>query len=116
MNVVLSGLYFCEACLDDLVVCSNSWMEHMDHLQTVFSNLKEAGLTVNLSTCEFRQATVTYLGKVVGGGQVRPVQMKVESIIKFPVPTSRTELRRYLGMVGYYREGCKNFSTTSFPN
>lgn len=63
MNLVLSGLAFCEAHLDDLVVCSDSWVEHVDHLQTVFSHLTDAGLTVNLSKCEFRQATVTYLGK-----------------------------------------------------
>lgn len=115
MNVVLSGLSFSEAYLDDLVVYSNSLVEDVDHLQTVFSRLKEAGLTVNLSKCEFAQATVTYLGKVVGGGQVRPVQAKVESIVKFPVPTTRTERRRYLAMVGYYRGFCKNVSAVASP-
>lgn len=96
MNIVLAGLSFCEAYLDDSVVCSVSWSEHVEHVHAVFHRLKEAGLTVNLSKCEFGQATVTYLGKVVGGGQA-----KVECIEAFPVPTNRTELRRYLAMVGY---------------
>lgn len=52
----------------------------MEDLHAVFCRLEEAGLTVNLSKCEFGQAMVTYLGKVVGGGQVRPVQAKVECI------------------------------------
>lgn len=90
MNIVLSGLSFCEAYLDDLVVCSETWVEHLEHLRVVYGRLKEANLTVNLSKCQFAQATVTYLGKVVGGGQVRPVQAKVESIVAFPVPTTRT--------------------------
>ncbi|KAJ8414418.1 hypothetical protein AAFF_G00052880, partial [Aldrovandia affinis] len=53
----------------------------------------------NLVKCEFGQATVTYLGKVVGRGQVRPVDAKVEAIYQFPVPRTRRDLRRFLGMV-----------------
>lgn len=115
MNAVLSGLSFCEAYLDDLVICSSTWTEHIDHLSTVFARLSEANLTINLSKCEFGQATVTYLGKRVGGGEVRPVQAKVEAILSVPVPTNRTELRRYLAMVGYYRGFCKNFSSVAAP-
>lgn len=115
MNLVLSGLPFCEAYLDDLVVCSESWSEHKEHLRVVFCRLNEAGLTVNLAKCEFGQATVVYLGKIVGGGLVRPVQVKVECIEAFPVPTNRTELRRYLAMVGYYRGFCKKFSAVASP-
>lgn len=60
-----------------------------------------------MSKCEFGQATETYLGKVVDGGQVRPLQAKVECIKAFPLPTNRTELHRCLVMVGYYRSFCK---------
>lgn len=115
MNAVLSGLSFCEAYLDDLVICSSSWTEHVDHLSSVFVRLSEASLTVNLSKCEFGQATVTYLGKRVGGGEVRPLQAKVEAILAVPVPKTRTELRRYLAMVGYYRGFCENFSAVASP-
>lgn len=45
MNIVLSGLSFCEAYLDDLVVCSETWVEHLEHLRVVFGRLKEANLT-----------------------------------------------------------------------
>lgn len=71
INVILSGLPFCKAYLDDLVCESQG--EYLQRLQTVFCHLTDANLTVNLSKCEFRQSTMTYLWKVVGGGQVHPI-------------------------------------------
>lgn len=65
---------------------------------------------MNLAKCEFAKATVTYLGKVVGQGHVWPVYPKV-SAIEFPVPTTKKELMRFLGLVTYYRCFCRNFST-----
>lgn len=115
INGVLDGVPNCEAYLDDLVIYSATWPSHMAHLSTVFRRLSEANLTINLAKCEFGQATVVYLGKVVGRGQVRPVQSKVEAILNYPPPTTRRELRRFLGMVGYYRSFCKNFSAFASP-
>ncbi len=65
----------------------------------------------NLAKCEFGKATVTYLGRQVGQGQVRPVEAKVTAIVKCPIPTTRRALHRFLGMAGYYRKFCRNFST-----
>ncbi len=70
---------------------------------------------MNLSKCEFGCATVTYLGKEVGNGQVRPLNSKVQAILDFPVPTSKKELRRFLGMTGYYRCFCKKNSVVASP-
>ena len=72
-------------------------------------------LTVNLAKCEFAKATVAYLGKVVGQGQLRPVQAKVSAIAKYPVPANKKELQRFLGLVGYYRSFCESFSTVAAP-
>lgn len=115
INNVLEGVSNCEAYLDDLILYSATWPEHLALLSTVFSRLSDANLSVNLAKCEFGQATVVYLGKVVGGGQVRPIQSKVEAILNYPVPSTRRELRRFLGMVGYYRSFCKNFSAIATP-
>ncbi len=81
----------------------------------MFSRLAEVSLTLNLAKCEFGQATITYLGKEVGQGQVRPVEAKVTAVTEFPIPATRKELRRFLGMAGYYRNFCKNFSTVVNP-
>ena len=115
VNHVLAGLSSCEAYIGDLVVFCATWCSHVIHLRDVFEKLSAANLTINLAKCEFGQAKVVYLGKVVGGGEVRPVHSKVEAILKYPAPTTRRELRRFLGMVGYYRSFCKNFSVVAAP-
>ena len=55
---------------------------------------------------EFGKATVKYLGHIVGQGKVRPLDAKIQTIAKFPIPTSQKELARFLGMAGYYRNFC----------
>lgn len=115
MRHVLSGVTNCEAYLDDVVIYSASWEDHLNSLNQVFSRLSEASLTLNLVKCEFAKAVVTYLGKKVGQGQVRPVEEKVAAILNFPIPTNKRELRRFLGMAGYYRSFCKNFASVVVP-
>lgn len=115
VNTVLGNVPNCTAYLDDVVVHSAEWEEHMRSLRAVFQRLADASLTVNLAKCDFGKASVTYLGKQVGGGEVRPISAKVAAINDFPVPTTRRELRRFLGMIGYYRGFCRNFSSVSAP-
>lgn len=81
----------------------------------VFDHLQAFSLTLNLAKCEFGRATVTYLGKQLSQGEVRPVADKVQAIVQFPVPNSKRQLRRFLGMAGYYRGFCKNFSDVVLP-
>lgn len=58
---------------------------------------------------------MTYLGKAVGQSHVQPVYANVSVVDKFPVPTTKKELMRFLGLVGYYRCFCHNFSTLVAP-
>lgn len=115
MNRVVSGLEGCSVYLDDLVIYSDTWHSHLQRIRALFDRLAEAHLTINLAKCEFAMATVTYLGHVVGQGCVAPVQAKVLAVEKYPQPTTKKELQRFLGLVGYYRSFCKNFSTVVFP-
>ncbi len=111
VNKVLEGVTGCEAYLDDMVIYSFSLPQHLAQLEDVFKQLKATNLTLNLSKCEFGQATVTYLGKVV----VSPIEAKVEAIVNFPVPSSRREVKRFLGMAGYYRSFCRNVAIVAAP-
>lgn len=115
MQIVVSGVKNCEAYLDDIVIYSSSWEEHVSSLREVFSRLAGASLTLNLAKCEFAKATVVYLGKMVGQGQVRPVDAKISAVMEFPVPKNKRELRRFLGMAGYYRGFCHNFASVVSP-
>ena len=102
VNTVLVGLPNCNAYLDDLIIYTSTWEEHMQVLEQVFSWLAQATLTLNLAKCDFGKATITYLGRQVGQGQVRPVEAKVSAITDCPVPTTRKALRQFLGMAGVH--------------
>ncbi|MDJ0933722.1 RNase H-like domain-containing protein [Breoghania sp.] len=115
MNKVLAGLSNCKAYIDDVIVYSDTWAEHYAHLKALFARLQEANLVINLKKCEFAKATVTCLGHVVGKGQVLPRQAKVQCIVNFPSPKNKRELMRFLGMSGFYRKFCANYSTLVAP-
>ena len=81
------------------------------HLRSLMTRLQEAGLTINLVKSSFGKSSVGYLGHVVGNGTVRPKEANVEAILAFPTPTTRKALMRFLGMAGFDRRFCNNFST-----
>ncbi len=114
MQKVLSGVKSCEAYFDDVFVYSDSWEEHLTTLREIFARLSEASLTINLVKCEFCKAVVTYLGKQVGHGQIRPAEAKVTAILQYPAPKTKRELCRFLRMV-YYRAFCKNVASVVSP-
>lgn len=64
---------------------------------------------------EIPKATITYLGKQVGQGQGEPVDVKITVMAEFPRPSNRQELRRLLGLTGYYHGFCCNFAILVTP-
>ena len=64
---------------------------------------------------EFCHAKVIFLGNVVGFGQVAPVTSKIEAVCRFPMPSDKRDLMRFLGIAGYYRKFCPKFSTVTEP-
>ena len=115
MNSVIVELEGVDVYIDDLIVYSETWADHVKRLRALFQRLDRAKLKINLAKSYFAQASVTYLGHVVGGGQVKPIEAKVKSIVDFPVPDDKKSLRRFLGVAGYYRKFCENFSTVVLP-
>ena len=74
--------------MDDLVIFSQSWDEHVVHVRKVLGRLREAGLTAKPEMCQMGMRCA-YLGFVVGGGEVRLQEVKVEAVRRYEVP--RTE-------------------------
>ena len=72
-------------------------------------------MTVNLVKSEFCQARIVFFGHVVGQQEVQPISTKVQAIVQFSVPINKRELMRYLGMSGYCRKFCCNFSVIAEP-
>ena len=118
MNAVTQELGNTVTYLDDVVTYSDTWDEHVVHIRALLERLAEAGLVVNLSKCEFGKGRVTYLGHQVRCGAVLPRAAKVQAIVNFPSPRTRTQLMRVLGMCGFYRRIVPNFAavTASLTN
>ena len=105
----------CEAYIDDLIIFSKSWEEHVSHIRAVLERLKGAWLTAKLSKCCFGTTSCTYLGHVVGSGVVRPEPSKVHAVLTFPIPATKTHVRAFLGLTGYYRRFIPNYASLAVP-
>ena len=116
VNKVISGLDGVAAYIDDVIIYCDTWEDHLRLIRTFFDRLSEFQLTVNLNISEFCHGTLTFLGHVVGQGQVKPIFAKVQAIYDFPVLSSKKQLMRFLGMAGYYRKFCNNFPSMSVPS
>ncbi len=92
------------------MIFSNNWEEHIKHIHTVLSKLEELGLRAKPEKCEWAKASCTYLGHVIGRGHINPEEAKVESIRDFKQPKTKTDLRAFLGLVGYYRRFIPHFA------
>ncbi len=115
MNTITAGLANVVTYIDDVVVYSSSWTDHIVHIDQLFERLEAAGLVVNLPKCEFGKGQVTYLGHLVGRGSVRPRQAKVQAIADLSTPTTKRQLMRLLGMSGFYRRFVPNFADVVAP-
>lgn len=103
VDEMLRGLDFTYAYLDDFLIFSKDQKTHEDHLHQLFARLKEYGMVVNTAKCIFGAAEVIFLGYRISSQGTTPLPSKVEAIRNFPVPKTVRELRRFLGMVNFYR-------------
>ena len=115
IDTVLRGLDFCYAYLDDILVASQDETEHREHLKRLFARLNEFGMTINPSKCTFAKGEVQFLGYTVNGNGTKPLAEKVEAIIKFPKPTDVRQLRRFLGMMNFYRRFIPKAASLQVP-
>ena len=116
MDQVLRGLdTFSAAYLDDVVIFSASWSEHLKHLRAVLQRLREAGLTVKPRKCQFGMKQCSYLGHIVGSGVVQPELPKLQAVESFPTPQTKKQVRGFLGLTGYYRKFIPNYAEVASP-
>ena len=108
-------LCYCIIYLDDVIVFSKILEEHVARLRAVFEKLKQAGLNLNPSKCEFFRQELTYLGHVVSKDGIQTDPKKVEAICKWLAPTNVTEVRRFLGFTNYYCRFIKKYAQVAKP-
>lgn len=103
------------AYLDNLVVVSSCFKEHLDLLKLVFSRLREAGLRLNLVKFHFGRRELKYLGHMVNSDGIATDPDKVQSIREFPTPSSVKTLLSFLGLASWYRRFIEKFATVTTP-
>ena len=95
---------FTQAYLDDVIVFSDTFEEHLQHVQTVMDALNEEGFLLRLSKCFFTMPEVEYLGHYVGRNGIRMNEKKLMEIRKYLVPKTVKEVQSFIGLTGYYRK------------
>ena len=103
VDSVLKGLPDTFCYLDDILLFSKSKESHLATLEELFKRLSKAGLSINLSKCEFGKTSLDYLGFTIDRDGLRPIEKKVEAIQNFPKPTNQKQLLGFLGALNYYR-------------
>ena len=106
---------YAAAYLDDVVIHSTTWEEHLEHVRNILQKLREAGLTVKPTKCQFARSRCAYLGHIVGGGEIRPDERKIQCVKGFATPTHKRQVRAFLGLTGYYRKFIPNYATLAAP-
>lgn len=109
------GLDFCYPYLDDILIYSKSSRDHEDHLRQLFERMRKYGVLINTAKCVFGMSEVTFLGYQISEKGTKPLHGKVQAISKFPPPKTVRELRRFLGMVNFYRRFLPNAAQIQSP-
>ena len=106
MSELMAGLEFARAYLDDLLIISTEagFDKHLEKLEQVLTRLQQAGLKINAVKSFFARTNLEYLGYNISREGLRPNQKKVEAILQLEAPKTRKQLRRFIGMVNYYRD------------
>src|SRR5262249_53863141 len=101
--------------LDDIIIYSSTFEDHLQHLNEVFQRLRSAELVAKLSKCEFCCPELVFLGHTVSARGVAPDPSKISAIQALKQPTDITTLRKFLGLTGYYRRFVNNYSKIGAP-
>ena len=103
MDRALQGLPFAFVYLDDILVASPSFQEHLADVRTVLTRLREFGLVINPDKSFFCRDSVEFLGHTVTDSSISPLAKHTDAIAAFATPTSKVELQRFLGLLNFYR-------------
>ncbi|XP_076047435.1 uncharacterized protein LOC143028970 [Oratosquilla oratoria] len=115
MRQVLRGIHGVEAFVDNILIHSSTFEEHLEILEKVLKRLSSVNMTVKPSKCELFQQEVQFLGHTLGEGRCGCQDSKIMKIKNASRPTTKKQVRSFLGLVGYYRRFIPNFAVLALP-
>ncbi|CAH8566999.1 unnamed protein product [Schistosoma bovis] len=115
IDQVIRGLPGVYAYIDDLLVASTTKDEHIQQLRQLFIRLREHGISINIEKCEFGKESLQFLGHNITSQGITPIATEVDAIKNYPLPDSWKKLRRFLGLINYYRRFIPNCASILQP-
>ncbi|PAA84541.1 hypothetical protein BOX15_Mlig014170g1 [Macrostomum lignano] len=117
MDLTMAGLNWTEVLtyMDDLILFSQTFEKHAETLEQVLGRLQSAGLKLNKRKSYFCFQEVEYLGHKISAEGIRPTQDKVSAIQSIPIPECAEDVRRLVGMLGFYRRFVPHFASIANP-
>ena len=115
MRIILSNLSNVDSFVDDMWIFTEIWKDHMTSLRQVLDRLRSAKLTAQPSKCMIGYDSIECLGHNIVGQTVRPQEDKIQAIRGAPRPSTKRQIKYFLGLAGFYRRFIPNFSSIASP-
>lgn len=106
---------FCSVYLDDILIYSKTYEEHVEHVNKVLARLREAGLQVDIDKSEFHVTETKFLGLVISVDGIKMDPAKIQTIVEWEEPKTLKQVQAFLGFCNFYRRFIRNFSKIAKP-
>ena len=100
-----------ELYLDDCMVHATSLDEYVERLRSVFHRFRKSGITLNPAKCKLGLSQVEYVGHTIDKDGLHFTRERLDSVLQIPRPTTKKQLKSFLGLANYFRDHIKNHST-----
>ena len=115
LKKVLGELSGVSSYIDDIVIYSDSWEEHLSTLKELFGRLRRDRITARPKKCLLGANRMEFLGHQIGGDVITLSGDNLEKVWKSPRPTTKKQVRSFIELVGYYRDHIPAFAEISVP-
>ena len=89
--------------MHDIIIYSDSWSEHIEHIKLVLETLRHTSLRVNPKKCKWGGKYMDFIGHHVGGGRMFMPAHRAQLLGNYSRPTTKKGLQAFLGSIGFYR-------------